>query len=148
MNSFKYISLKEAMNIHNKTIQYSGGGMNQCINPSTLDSVLNNIRNDDYYPRFADKITHLFFCVCKFHPFADGNKRLAITLSTQFLLQNGYLFVAKEFMQEMENISYHLAAGKIDKDLLRRIIVLIINDEYAFDEGIKIDIYNAIKDDL
>ena len=33
------------------------------------------------YPTFESKLTHLFFCVCKFHCFADGNKRLAITLS-------------------------------------------------------------------
>ena len=40
------------------------------------------------YPTFESKLTHLFFCVCKFHCFADGNKRLAITLSAQFLLLN------------------------------------------------------------
>ncbi len=148
MDSFKYISLEEAIMIHNKTIQFSGGGMHQCINPSSLDSVLANIQNDDYYPEFVDKITHLFFCVCKFHPFADGNKRLAITLSTQFLLQNGFLFIAREFMREMENISYHVAAGKIDKALLRKIIKLIMNGDYALDEGIKLEIYNAIKGNL
>lgn len=56
---------------------------------------------------------------CEFHCFADGNKRLAITLSAQFLLFNGYMSVAKNFFAITENISYHVAAGKINKDLLR-----------------------------
>ena len=45
-----------------------------------------SLRND-WYPTFVDKLTHLFFCTCQFHCFSDGNKRLAITLSTLFLLQ-------------------------------------------------------------
>ena len=45
----------------------------------------------------------------------DGNKRLAITLSAQFLLLNGYMAVAKDLFVAMENISYQVAAGKIDR---------------------------------
>ena len=87
----------------------------------------------------------LFFCVCEFHCFADGNKRLAITLSTLFLLLNGYMAIAQSFMLEMENISYHVAAGKIDKDLLLRIMIAIMGGTYDLDEELKLDIYNAIQ---
>ena len=79
---------------------------------------------------FEEKLTHLFFCVCEFHCFADGNKRLAITLSAQFLLLNGYMAVAKSFFTVMENISYQVAAGKIDKDLLLRIITAVMDGTY------------------
>lgn len=51
--------------------------------------------------------THLFYCTCEFHCFADGNKRLAITLSAQFLLFNGYMAVAKNFFAITENIGAH-----------------------------------------
>ncbi|MBU4540084.1 MAG: Fic family protein, partial [Firmicutes bacterium] len=102
--------------------------------------------NDDYYPTFVDKITHLFFCACQFHCFADGNKRIAITLSTQFLLKNGYMLIARDFIGKMENISYHVAAGKIDKELLNKIMTLIFDGEYDTNEAIKLEIYNAIKD--
>lgn len=96
------------------------------------------------YPTFESKLTHLFFCVCKFHCFADGNKRLAITLSAQFLLLNGYMAVAKSFFTVMENISYQVAAGRIDKDLLHRIIIAVMDGTYETDEELKIDIINAI----
>lgn len=106
--------------------------------------MLQNIQNDDYYPTFVDKLTHLFFCTCKFHCFADGNKRLAITLSAQFLLFNGYMAVAKKFFTETENISYQVAAGKIDKDLLHKIMTAIMDDTFDYDEELKLEIYNAI----
>ena len=61
-------------------------------------TILQHIQIVDYYPCFFDKLTHLFFSTCKFHCFADGNKRLAITLSLQFLLFNGYMGIAKDFM--------------------------------------------------
>ena len=146
MNSYTYISIDEAMKIHKKTVENSGGGLTECIDKNRLDSVLHHIQNDDYYPTFVDKITHLFFCACQFHCFADGNKRIAITLSTQFLLKNGYMLIARDFIGKMENISYHVAAGKIDKELLNKIMTLIFDGEYDTNEEIKLEIYNAIKD--
>ena len=109
-----------------------------------LESVLTHIQNDDYYPTFVEKLTHLFFCTCEFHCFEDGNKRLAISLSAYFLLLNGYMAVAKSFFEVTENISYHVAAGKIDKELLLRIMEAIVVGTYDFDEDLKLEIYNAI----
>lgn len=144
MEEIIYITLEQAKIVHQKTIQYSGGGTLEHFDLGRLDSVLQNIQNDDYYPTFVDKLTHLFFCTCKFHCFADGNKRLAITLSAQFLLFNGYMAVAKKFFTETENISYQVAAGKIDKDLLHKIMTAIMDDTFDYDEELKLEIYNAI----
>jgi death-on-curing protein len=44
----------------------------------------------------------------------------------------------------MENISYHVAAGRINKDLLSEIICSIIN-EPEFSEELKLKIYDCIK---
>jgi death-on-curing protein len=52
--------------------------------------------------------------------------------------------VAMSFFRNMENISYHVAAGKIGKELLRRILVSILNDTYDSDEELKLDILHAI----
>ena len=145
MDGIVYITLDQAKDIHRKTIQYSGGGTYEHFDLGRLDSVLQNIQNDDYYPTFEDKITHLFFCTCEFHCFADGNKRLAITLSAQFLLLNGYMAVAKRFFTVMENISYHVAAGRIDKDLLHRIIAAVMDGTYDSDEELKLAIIEAIQ---
>ena len=145
MQRLNYITLEQAKETHTKTIKYSGGGTLEHFDLGRLESVLQNIQNDDYYPTFEEKLTHLFFCVCEFHCFADGNKRLAITLSTLFLLLNGYMAIAQIFMSEMENISYHVAAGKVDKELLLRIIIAIMGNTYDLDEELKLDIYNAIQ---
>ena len=145
MQGIVYITLEQAEQIHKKTIQYSGGGTYEHFDMGRLESVLLNIQNDDYYPSFVDKLTHLFYCTCEFHCFADGNKRLAITLSAQFLLLNGYMAVAKDFFTITENISYQVAAGKINKDLLHRIMAAIMDRTYEIDEELKLEIYNAIK---
>lgn len=145
MQGIVYITLEQAEQIHKKTIQYSGGGTYEHFDLGRLESVLLNIQNDDYYPSFVDKLTHLFYCTCEFHCFADGNKRLAITLSAQFLLLNGYMAVAKDFFTITENISYQVAAGKINKDLLHRIMAAIMDRTYEIDEELKLEIYNAIK---
>lgn len=139
-----YITLDEAIEIHKLTVQHSGGGALGHFDLGRLDSVLQNIQNDDYYPSFVDKITHLFFCACEFHCFEDGNKRIAITLSAQFLLKNGYLSVAQSFLKEMENISYHVAAGKIDKELLYEIMESILKGSFESDESLKLKIIHAI----
>jgi hypothetical protein len=76
--------------------------------------------------------------------FQDGNKRIALSLGAQFLLLNGYVFVATRFMREMENISYHVANGNIDKDLLKEIICAVIEDRLEEDEELKLKIVNAI----
>lgn len=144
MQGIIYITIDRAKMIHQKTIQYSGGGTLEHFDLGRLESVLQNIQNDDYYPAFSDKMTHLFYCVCEFHCFADGNKRLAITLCAQFLLYNGYMAIAKDFFTMMENISYHVAAGKINKDLLCKIMEAIMNGTYNTDEELKLEIYHAI----
>ncbi len=144
MADLRYITFDEAIKIHEQTIANSGGGTLGSIDLGILDSVLTHIQNDDYYPTFVDKITHLFFGACEFHCFEDGNKRIAITLSTQFLLINGYLSVAQSFLREMENISYHVASGKKNEELLHDIMDSILKGNYDSNESLKLRIYNAI----
>ena len=61
MEGINYITIEQATEIHQKTVKHSGGGVLGHIDLGRLDSVLQNIRNDDYYPMFIDKLTHLFF---------------------------------------------------------------------------------------
>lgn len=148
MQKIVYITPEQARITHAKTVEYSGGGTLEELDFGKLESILCNIQNDDWYPGFVDKITHLFFCTCQFHCFADGNKRLAITLSTLFLLQNGYLGIAQNFLSKMENISLNVAASKIDKELLHKIMTAIMNQTYDTDEALKLEIYNSINREL
>lgn len=146
MANYIYITPEQVKETHAKTIEYSGGGTLEELDFGKLESVLYNIQNDDWYPTFIDKLTHLFFCTCQFHCFADGNKRLAITLSTLFLLLNGYLSIAETFLSKTENISLYVAASKIDKDLLHKIMTSIMNGTYDEDEALKLEILNAISE--
>lgn len=141
--SIIYLTLEQAIEVHRKTVEVSGGGAMGHLEIGKLESVLEHIRNDDYYPTFEDKLTHLFFCACKFHCFQDGNKRIAITLCAQLLLFNGYLYCSSQFIRDMENISYHVAAGSINKELLGEVISAIINDEMD-SEPLKLKILDAI----
>lgn len=140
-----YITLEQAVDTHRKTVEISGGGTMGHLNLGQLDSVLTQIQNDDYYPTFEDKLTHLFFGACKFHCFQDGNKRIAITFCTQMLLFNGYMAITKRFLHEMENISYHVASGKIDKSLLKEIIISVLDGDED-NEELKLKIIHAISD--
>lgn len=142
----RYPNLQQAVAAHAKTVELSGGGSLGQLDTGKLEAVLAHIQIDDYYPTFADKLTHLFFCACKFHCFVDGNKRIAIVLSLRMLLENGYLFVVPTFLRDTENISYHVAAGRIDKDLLRDFLTALLDGD-ADDEELKLRIIDAISGD-
>jgi death-on-curing protein len=143
MMAYRYMTLETAIEVHAKTVEVSGGGELGKRDTAALEGVLAHIQNDDYYPTLEDKLTHLFFGACKFHCFLDGNKRIAITLCAQMLLYNGYMFCVQRFMHEAENISYHVAAGNISKDLLGRWMVAVLNGNED-DESLKLEILNAI----
>jgi len=147
MNTIIYITnIQEVIDIHRKTIAISGGGTDGIINIGSLDAALEHIQNDLYYPSFIDKLTHLFFAANKSHCFQDGNKRIAISLGSIFLLKNGYMDAAQRFLFKMETISYHLAAGRIDKDFLRDIIDSIIYEE-DYSEEIKLKLIQCMSDE-
>lgn len=141
-----YPDIEQAIVVHKLTVKISGGGTDEILDIGKLESILQHIQNDDYYPTFEDKLTHMVFATNKFHCFQDGNKRISVALGAQFLILNGYLKWSGKFIQEMENISYHVAAGKIDKDLLSEIIHSIINKP-EFSEELKLKIVKCIQED-
>lgn len=139
-----YITQEQAEYIHRKTVDLSGGGSYEAINIGYLYSALELIQNDDYYPTFEDKLIHLVWSINRNHAFSDGNKRLSITLGVQFLSLNGYLYCIERFLREMENISYHLAAGSIEKELLAEIIHSFLENDKDFCEELKLKLLLAI----
>ncbi|TLD84997.1 type II toxin-antitoxin system death-on-curing family toxin [Helicobacter sp. MIT 11-5569] len=87
-----------------------------------LDSALIQIQNDDYYPNFIDKLTHLMFACVKFHPFADGNKRTAIYIAKAFIKANKPEILPTNFYQELEYIIVCVADDSVSKDELKGIL--------------------------
>ena len=145
MKIIYFSGVEEVIQIHHKTVEISGGGSLEIINLNSLEAALDHIQNDDYYPDFIDKLTHLFFSANKSHCFLDGNKRIAITLGSMFLLKNGFLDAAQRFLYKMEMISYQLAAGRISKESLKDIIYSVVyEDDYS--EELKLKLIEAISE--
>lgn len=137
-----YFKTHDALRIHSKIIERSGG-LNGLRDKGQLDSILQHIQNDCYYPEFEDKLTHLVFSVNKFHVFVDGNKRASLALGAFFLKINGFENLAPKFITEMENISVYVAENKISRELLKKIIFSILYEEHYSEETL-LDLYRAI----
>ena len=68
---YLYFTTEYAVITHDKIIEISGGAKGT-LNIGIIDSVLEHIQNDLYYPELEDKLTHLVFAVNKGHAFQDG----------------------------------------------------------------------------
>ena len=138
-----YFDIAHAIEVHDWIIENSGGRAG-ILEIGSLESALEHIQNDMYYPVLEEKLTHLVFAINKFHAFNDGNKRSSIALGAYFLELNGYDYCVKQFVTKMENISVWVAENRINKDLLGDIIAsIIIDDEYP--EALKLRIYEAVE---
>ena len=147
MANLTYIDYEEALSIYYKTVEKSGGGMAGVRDEGGIRSTLDFVQDDLYYPEIADKAAYLMYSLCKGHYFADCNKRISITLTANFFLKNGYMYLLKSFMEEMEAIGYHVAAGHIDRDLLTEVMRCIVNDE-DYSESIKIELMEAMSQNI
>tara|TARA_R110001583_G_C5670817_1_gene410997 strand:- start:208 stop:690 length:483 start_codon:yes stop_codon:yes gene_type:complete len=140
---FFYFDVTHAVKEHDWIIEYTGG-MAGTKDIGQLESPLEHIQNDWYYPEMEDKLTHLVFCINKNHAFNDGNKRSSLVLGAYFLELNGFDYVVKRFVKEMENIVVWVADNIVDKHLLHQIISsLIYEDDYS--EEVKLAIVEAVE---
>ena len=147
MTNLTYIDYEEALTIYYKTVEKSGGGMAGVRDEDGIKSTLDFVQDDIYYPEIADKAAYLMYSLCRGHYFADCNKRISITLTANFFLKNGYMYLLKTFMEEMEAIGYHVAAGHIDRDLLTEVMRCIVNDE-DYSESIKLELLEAMSQQI
>lgn len=142
-SSFLYFNVAHAIQTHDWIITHSGGlvGIKDI---GQLESPLDHVRNDFYYPEIEDKLTHLVFSINKHHAFNDGNKRSSLALGAYFLELNGFDYIVHHFINEMENIAVWVASNAIDKDLLHKLISSIIyEDDYS--EELKLELYRALQ---
>lgn len=140
-----YFDLDYAIRTHDKILEVSGGHPG-VLDAGRLDSILQHIQNDDYYPSFIEKLTHLVYAVNKSHCFNDGNKRTSIALGAFLMEVNGLDVLVSKFIIEMENIAVAVADNMINKDLLNDIVESILNEE-EFNEELQIRIINALSVD-
>lgn len=139
---FFYFDVTYAVTMHDWIIENSGG-LSGIKNLGQVESPLEHIQNDNYYPEMTDKLTHLVFSINKNHAFNDGNKRSSLALGAYFLELNGYDYIVKRFIVEMENIVVWVAKNTIDKDLLHRLVESILYDD-DYPEELKLEYLEAV----
>ncbi|ELZ4273441.1 type II toxin-antitoxin system death-on-curing family toxin [Campylobacter upsaliensis] len=115
----RYLSLQEVQIMHDDIINEIGGLKG--ANPkqiALLDSALTQIQNDDYYPSFIDKLTHLMFACEVPH----GNKRTALYIAKAFIELNRPASLPADFYQRLEDVIVSVASDTISKDELAQIL--------------------------
>lgn len=124
----KYLSFDETIALHSDIMAEMDGLQGfESSRVGYLESALEHIKNDDFYPSFLDKLTHLVFCCVKFHPFLDGNKRTAIYLAKAFIKLNVPEILPDDFYEMLENVVVGVASDEIDKDSLKAILAEILS---------------------
>jgi death-on-curing protein len=139
---FFYFDTFHAIGIHDWIIANSGGRAGT-LNIGNIDSPLEHVKNDDYYPQIEDKLTFLVYSINKNHAFNDGNKRSSIALGAYFLELNGYDYAISGFISRMENIAVWVADNVVGRDLLHELITSMIYEE-DFSEQLKLKLVMAI----
>lgn len=145
-NDIIYPTFDQVKQVYDKTIEKSGGGLSGIRDEDGILATLEFVRNDDYYPSFTDKLSYLVYGFCHGHYFLDGNKRIALTIGVFFLLQNGYYCAAQNFMEKVEAIIYHVASGKVDRELLNEVLICVVNG-FDYSDELKIDLAHRISDE-
>lgn len=140
---FFYFDVSHAIRTHDWIIENSGG-MAGTKDIGQLESPLEHIQNDLYYPELEDKLTHLVFSINKNHAFHDGNKRSSLALGAYFLELNDFDYIVHHFIVEMENIAVWVADNVINKSLLHQLITSILYDD-DYSESLKLELYRAIQ---
>ena len=146
--AFAYFDTSHAVTVHDEIINQSGGALG-ILNIGLLESVIEHVQNDFYYPELEHKLTHLFFSINKNHSSQDGNKRASIALSAYFLEINNCSFRVERFISEMENIAVDVADNRVDRDLLFEIVNSIIyEDDYSEELKLKIIYSKGFENDF
>ncbi len=118
MNQPKWLRLDVALSVH-KMLLAEHGGSEGVRDQSLLESALSRPQQKLAYDEDSslfDLAATLSFGLAKNHPFVDGNKRMALTLSLVFLEINEIEIVAPE--PEAALIFEALAAGKVSEEIL------------------------------
>jgi len=138
---FIYFDSAHAIEVHDEIIVRSGG-VQGILSIGLLESVIEHIQNDMYYPTIEEKTTHLFYSINKNHSFNDGNKRSSVALAAYFMEVNGFDFRVRRFIREMENIAVDVADNRVNKELLLELITSILYEE-DYSEELKLKLIAA-----
>lgn len=113
---YYYLTLEEVIFIHDSLVRIYWGFWGISDNIVSVEGVLWNIENNEWYSTLLEKATHLCFSIIAFHGFLDGNKRTALAVTNIFLIVNECEI--PEFIVKMEDVAVGIAKGSISKEEL------------------------------
>ena len=87
----RYPTVEEALAIHARVVELFGGSPG-VRDQGALESALARPRSG-YYRDLIEEAAALWESLSQNHPFLDGNKRAAVTITAAFLRMNGYRLV-------------------------------------------------------
>ena len=126
-----FLDLHDIEKIHD-TILEKYGWLKWTKDSQQIESILQHIQNDEYYPHIINKAVHLLFWIVNFHCFNDWNKRTAIASTEIFLRVNWYDFPS--FVTKFEDIVIWIAKNELDKnDLEKYFKSLFLSFDYKID---------------
>ncbi len=140
--TINYPTYAQVMWLYDRVVDASDGGVKGFRDEGELLYVLDMVHNDEYFPDFISKMTFLIHRVCHGHIFLDGNKRMGLAVGGLFMSINGIYKSSLLYIQRMEMISYHIAAGSIDEDLLNSLLHCIVNGK-EYSESLQMELLNA-----
>jgi death on curing protein len=111
-----WIDIDDVYELHNEVIARSGGSYG-VLNQGALESTLNKPKNLHYYNdsvSLFDLAASYGYGLAKNHCFIDGNKRIAFSISSLFLLINGIELIASDF--DAIQVFLNLAASSSNQE--------------------------------
>ena len=75
-----YIDYRGLCDIYNNVVEVSGGGASGVLDEGRIMGILEQVKNDDYYPEIEDKVAYLFFsllnCIIKSDKYINKKRHL------------------------------------------------------------------------
>lgn len=143
MNYFTYERL---LAVHEKVLVVSGG-LSGVKDEGLLRGPVEFIKDDHYYPTFAEKLTHLVYSLVKNHGFNDGNKRTALAAGGLLLILNGFDDFIGYYFLMFEQVMVLVADNRLTKQQLGMLMKDMI-DFGELSESSKVMIVDALPDNL
>lgn len=141
MSEVLYLSSDDVVEIHDRVIEASGG-LAGVRDVGLVDSAVELVQNDVYYPDILTKVAHLIYSLNKGHCFNDGNKRTSLSATSAFLLKNHWPEkLVNLFVIQMEEVVVWVADNFIEKEDLKIICQMLLIRYYGYqgslDERVK-----------
>jgi len=123
--SIVFFDFKYALKQHEKILEISGGFPGY-KDKEYLQTIIDHVKNNSYYPTFSAKLAYVVFSISTGHIFNDGNKRTAIALGSYLLELNGLGGNVGSFIVHMEYLVIWLVERKISRSTFNRAVESIV----------------------